>query len=197
MTLNLLRKRLLTDKNAPKEITMKRVILVIPEIENGKEITQFFLENNPDSRFVDIHICLVFPFDGELSTEEMSEIMQMALGKAESFEIELTGFSISFEETNNFLFLDVNDKNNFLKQISTDLYHELQEVAKLKGDYTPHITIGKSNSVEDIKQMQREVLKINDIKCKAKISKVYSKLFEENELGEIMLRDELEIRLNS
>lgn len=40
---------------------MKRVIFVEPDIIDGIKIESFFKQNNPDSSFVNPHICLVFP----------------------------------------------------------------------------------------------------------------------------------------
>ena len=42
---------------------MKRVILVEPKINEEEEILDIFKKYNPDSKFVNPHICLVFPFD--------------------------------------------------------------------------------------------------------------------------------------
>ena len=45
---------------------MKRVIYVEPQIENPDVIFDIFKKFNPDSSFVNPHICLVFPFESDL-----------------------------------------------------------------------------------------------------------------------------------
>jgi methyl-accepting chemotaxis protein len=42
------------------------------------------------------------------------------------------------------------DESNTLGQMSRDLYNCLGDNAKLRGEYTPHITIGKSKNVDEI-----------------------------------------------
>ena len=40
------------------------------------DIDEFFKNNNPDSKMVGMHICLVFPFVSDLSTETVEKIMK-------------------------------------------------------------------------------------------------------------------------
>ena len=55
---------------------MKRVIFVEPQMDNGSDIFEFFKKNNSDSRMVGMHICLVFPFDSDLTTDDMQTIIE-------------------------------------------------------------------------------------------------------------------------
>ena len=135
---------------------MKRVIFVEPIIENDEEIKKLFNKYNPDSSFVNPHICLVFPFESDLSTETIDSIFQKELQEVNEFNLQLSGLSISYEGKNNFLFLDVTDEENNLKRISERLYRKLGSNATLRGEYTPHITIGKSKSPEEIERVHDE-----------------------------------------
>ena len=114
---------------------MKRVIFVEPQIDNPETIFDIFKKHNPDSSFVNLHICLVFPFESDLETKALESIINDVFRKYNSFDIQLSGLSVSYEKTNNFLFLNVIDKLNTLKQMSSDLYNSLGDNAKLKGSY--------------------------------------------------------------
>ena len=98
---------------------MKRVIYVEPIIEDGEIVEELFKKYNPDSNFVNPHICLVFPFDSNLSSEDINKIFMSFLSNLESFYIKLSGLEISYEEKNNFLFLKVIDEYSLLTQISS------------------------------------------------------------------------------
>ena len=52
---------------------MKRVIFVEPKIENSATILDIFKKHNPDSSFVNPHICLVFPFESDLETKILKQ----------------------------------------------------------------------------------------------------------------------------
>lgn len=174
---------------------MKRVIFVEPIIEDGEVVDALFRKYNPDSNFVNPHICLVFPFESNLSFEEMNRIFVSVLSDLESFDIKLNGLEISYEEKNNFLFLNVIDEFGVLNQISSVLYKELGKNAKLKGIYKPHVTIGKSIVIDEIKSMQNSAVFLTTQVLNARINKIYSKIICKNNDGNIYLVDELEFSL--
>ena len=132
---------------------MKRVIYVEPQIENPDVIFDIFKNFNPDSSFVNPHICLVFPFESDLQTNILESIINNTFSNYSNFDIQLSGVSISYEEKTNFLFLNVIDESNTLRQMSRELYNCLGDSAILRGEYTPHITIGKSKNVDEINKM--------------------------------------------
>ena len=121
---------------------MKRVIYVEPIIEDGKIVNELFRKYNPDSNFVNPHICFVFPFESDLISEDINKIFMSTLCDLKSFDIKLSGLEISYEENNNFLFLNVIDEFDILRQISSYLYNELGHNAQLKGIYKPHKVVG-------------------------------------------------------
>jgi 2'-5' RNA ligase len=175
---------------------MKRVIYVEPIIEEGDTVDELFRKYNPDSKFVNSHICLVFPFESNLVSEEINEIFMSTLYDLESFDIKLSGLEISYEENNNFLFLNVIDEFGILRQMSFALYNELGNNAKLKGIYKPHITIGKSRTINEIKKMENDASILSTLVLNAKINKIYSKIMNKDDNGNAYLIDELEIYLD-
>lgn len=174
---------------------MKRVIFVEPIIENSEAIFEIFKRNNPDSSFVNPHICLVFPFESDLETRVLESIINDIFSKYSSFDIQLNGLSVSYEKRNNFLFLNVIDERNTLKQMSSELYNSLGDIAKLKGQYTPHITIGKSKSAKEINRLNKEAQNLLQSEYTATISTIYCKKLIQDSKGNIKLEDEIEFEL--
>lgn len=174
---------------------MKRVIFVEPQIDNPETIFDIFKMHNPDSSFVNPHICLVFPFESDLETKALESIINDVFRKYSSFDIQLSGLSVSYEKTNNFLFLNVIDKLNTLKQMSSDLYNSLGDNAKIRGSYTPHITIGKSKSAEEINRINKESQTLLQSNYNATISTIYCKKLVQDSNGNIKLEDEIEYKL--
>lgn len=174
---------------------MKRVIFVEPQIDNPETIFDIFKKHNPDSSFVNPHICLVFPFESDLETKALESIINDVFRKYSSFDIQLSGLSVSYEKTNNFLFLNVIDKLNTLKQMSSDLYNSLGDNAKIRGQYTPHITIGKSKWAEEMNQTYEISQSSLQSSYSATISTIYCKKLIKDLNGNTNLEDEIEFKL--
>ena len=175
---------------------MKRVIFVEPQIDNPETIFDIFKKHNPDSSFVNPHICLVFPFESDLETKTLESIMNDVFRKYSGFDIQLSGLSISYEKTNNFLFLNVIDKLNTLKQMSSDLYNSLGDNAKIRGQYTPHITIAKSKSIEEINQIKKDSQALLQPNYNASITTIYCKKLIQGLNGNVKLENEIEFKLS-
>ena len=174
---------------------MKRVIFVEPKIENSETIFNIFKKYNPDSSFVNPHICLVFPFESDLETSELELIINDIFCQFRSFHLQLSGLSVGYERRNNFLFLNVIDKSNILKQMSSNLYNRLGDKAKLKGQYTPHITLAKSKTIEEINQIRENSQPLLHLNYKATISSIYCKKLIQDSNGHIKLEDEITFNL--
>lgn len=174
---------------------MKRVIYVEPQIENPDVVFDIFKKYNPDSSFVNPHICLVFPFESDLQTNILESIINNTLSKYSNFDIQLSGLSISYEDKNNFLFLNVIDDSNILGKMSIELYSCLGDNARLRGEYIPHITIGKSKTIDEINKMYNNSKKLLQGNYKASISTVYCKKLIKDSNGKTKLEDEIELEL--
>lgn len=174
---------------------MKRVIFIEPQIENSEPIFDIFKKYNPDSSFVNPHICLVFPFESDIETVKLEININNIFSKYNSFNIRLSGLTISYEEKNNFLFLNVIDESNTLKQMSNELYNCLGDNAKLRGDYIPHITIGKSKSIEDINRIYDTSQTLLQSSYNATISTIYCKKIIKDPSENTKLEDEIEFKL--
>lgn len=174
---------------------MKRVIFVEPQIENPETIVDIFKKCNPDNRFVNPHICLVFPFESDLETRILESIINDVFIKYSCFDIQLSGLTVSYEKRNNFLFLNVIDERNILKQMSSELYNSLGDNVKLRGQYTPHITLAKSKSVEEINRINSDAQTLLQSEYTATISTIYCKKLIQDSNGNLKLEHEIEFEL--
>lgn len=86
---------------------IKRTIMIFPEFENMEIIRGIREKYDPLSQLVRPHITLVFPFEDEMSNEEMEEILIKRLQDVKPFEIVLNGISMQEDEFGNTLLLDV------------------------------------------------------------------------------------------
>ena len=175
---------------------MKRVIFVDPKIENYEVIFDIFKKYNPDCSFVNPHIYLVFPFGSDLEKTILELKINNIFNKYSKFNIQLSGLSVIYEENNNFLFLNVIDDLNILKKMSRDLYSSLEDNAILRGEYIPHITIGKCKTVDGINQMYNSSKNLLQGNYDASISTIYCKKLIKYSKGNIKLEDEIEFELN-
>lgn len=170
---------------------MKRVIYVEPIIENCDVIYNFFSKYNPDSKFVNPHICLVFPFESEIETSTIEEIFKDVFFDINSFKIGLSGVEVSYEEKNNFLFLKVNDEEGILNELNKQLYQKLDGIAVLKGEYNPHITIVKNSSIDCINSIMEEAKSFSNISYDAYVDSINCGVLNKDENGNIVLENEL------
>lgn len=93
------------------------------------------------------------------------------------------------------MFLNIFDENNTLKKISEELYKYLGSNAALKGDYKPHITIGKSKLVQEIETISNIVSKLLIGNFNAQIQSINSKILVKDNDGNIYLENEIEFDL--
>ena len=174
---------------------MKRVIYVEPVIENCDVIYDYFYKYNSDSKFVNPHICLVFPFESNIETSTIEEIFKDVFSDINSFKIGLSGIEVSYEEKNNFLFLMVNDEEGILNELNKQLYQKLDGIAVLKGEYNPHITIAKNSSVDCINSIMEEAKSFSNISFDAYIDSINCGILSKDDNGDIILENELRYSL--
>ena len=174
---------------------MKRVIFVEPKIDKSDELGEFFKKYNPDSSFVGMHICLVFPFRSELSSEYIKSVMDEVLCGKKRFSVILKNYEVSYEGKNNYLFLKVNDEKDILSDISQSLYKRMSGHAYLKGDYNPHITVGKNPDISKFIEIERDFQAFNRKAYIAFIEKICCAILETDENGSVRLNVEYEFSL--
>ena len=99
-----------------------RTIMIFPDFENGEIIDKIREKYDPLAKMVRPHITIVFPFDIQLSDEEIEKILDNRLNGIKAFEIEFQGFSKCEDKFGNYLFLEVVRGSDIIEDIHDTLY---------------------------------------------------------------------------
>lgn len=125
-----------------------RTIMIFPRFENISEIEDIRKKYDPLAKLVRPHITLVFPFENEMSNDELSQFLEKKLSGIKPFEMALNGFSKQNDKFGNYLFLNVTKGIDEIKNIHNMLYeHELKRF-DLGYEYIPHMTVGKLSTIQ-------------------------------------------------
>lgn len=101
------------------------------------------------------HITVVFPFESDLSADELAAHMRRSLAGVEPFTVELRGITGSEGE---YLFLNVKRGNDELIALHDRLYTgPLQPNLSTHHPYVPHITVGRLDNAEAFEAALAEV----------------------------------------
>jgi len=136
--------------------------MVFPEFENIDIIDKIRAGYDPLSDLVRPHITLVFPFESDITTDELNKHIKNALQDCRSFDLNMQGFTASAEPFSNYLFLNVTDGLQELCQLSRNLYTGILEQYQsdtLKTNYCPHLTVGNLNKNIDYHAILNELEK--------------------------------------
>lgn len=84
-----------------------RTIMIFPEFENMEVIDKIREQYDPLAKLVHPHITIVFPFDSDMSNEDLKALLEKRLQSVKPFKLELAGVSKHENRFGNYLFLDV------------------------------------------------------------------------------------------
>ena len=130
----------------------KHCILIFPTFENMNTIDMIRNQYDPLSKLVNPHITLVFPFERELTTSELTDHIRNALKDFSPFYLKMKGITASVEPEETYLFLNVAQGLQELYGLSRALYSGILEKYQsdfYKDQYLPHITVGKLKKSEN------------------------------------------------
>ncbi|WP_019230129.1 2'-5' RNA ligase family protein [Sedimentibacter sp. B4] len=167
-----------------------RTIMIFPEFDNIDVINDIRKKYDPLANLVLPHITLVFPFDSELTNEELKLHLIGSLGDINPFKIELEGFSKHKNKYGNYLFLNVVEGMDVIKNIHDRLYKDKLKQFDAGLDYVPHMTVGKVSSMELLDKAYDDVNKYND-KFSTVINKISVEMIGEHEESIIIIEHEL------
>ncbi|MFT4107027.1 MAG: 2'-5' RNA ligase family protein [Lacrimispora sp.] len=128
----------------------KRTVMIFPEFENIDIINHIRKKYDPLADLVSPHITLVFPFDSQLTKEELHLHLKECLSDIEPFKIKLKGFSTHINEYGNYLFLNIVEGKDIIRSIHDRLYNGELNQSDASYHYVPHMTVGKVPSVESL-----------------------------------------------
>ena len=111
-----------------------------PNIDKIKEIQKKYYDIADK---IDPHIAVVFPFDSDISDEELYEKLSKVVENYKPFKIKCHGVSTPVGEPN-YRFLDVVENRDIIKKMSDDIYKSIipeHLEHRDKHNYVPHISL--------------------------------------------------------
>lgn len=147
---------------------IKRCIMIFPEFNNIEVINNIRKKYDPLAHHVRPHITLVFSFQSKIKTDELRKHVENVLLKTNPFEITLKNITSARNKFGNYLFLNIVEGMDEIKQIHKNLYTDILDVYKpvwLRGkeSYHPHMTVGVVENEKDYEFAIKETEKINEI----------------------------------
>ncbi len=167
-----------------------RTIMIFPEFENIEVINDIRKKYDPLANLVLPHITLVFPFDSELTNEELNLHLKECLSDIQPFKMELEGFSKQINNYGNYLLLNVVQGIDEIKNIHDRLYKGRLKQFDAGYDYIPHMTVGKESSEELLNKAFDDVNKCNDI-FSTVVKKISVEMIGDHEESIIIIEHEL------
>ena len=167
-----------------------RTIMIFPEFENMDVINDIRKKYDPLSDLILPHITLVFPFNSELTNEELNLYLKECLNDIQSFKVELKGFSKQKNKYGNYLFLNVVQGMDIIKNIHDRLYKDKLKQLDIGYAYVPHMTVGKLSSIKLLDKAFDDVSKYND-KFRTLVKKISVEMIGEHEESIIIIEHEL------
>lgn len=167
-----------------------RTIMIFPEFENIDVIDDIRKKYDPLADLVLPHITLVFPFDSDLTNEELNLYLKECLRDIHPFKIELEGFSKREDRYGNYLFLNVVQGMDVIKNIHEQLYKDKLKQFDAGYDYVPHMTVGKVYSIDLFDKAFDDVNKCND-KFGTVVKKISVEMIGDHEESIIVIEHEL------
>lgn len=121
---------------------MKRAIILFPSFHNINVIKSIREKYDPLEKYIAPHITIVFPFDSDLSTDDLKSHFNKVLKGMKKFNVQLKNFTGDFRD--GYLFLNVKKGNDNIIELHDKLYSGILESFLFrKVTYCPHLTVGK------------------------------------------------------
>ena len=156
---------------------MLRTIMIFPQFKNIEIINEIRNRYDPLAKLVRPHITLVFPFENEMSNEELEEKLVSSLKDVKPFELVLHGFS---KTDDNYLFLDIEKGKDIIEGIHDELYANHFKDYDLGLPYIPHMTVGKLNNDQELSNAYEYVKNI-DVSFQTIVNKISVEMIGEHE----------------
>ena len=157
-----------------------RTIMIFPYFENIEIINEIRQKYDPLAELVRPHITIVFPFESDITNDELSGILNNRLSEFSPFNIELRGFSKHRDSSGNYLFLDLTKGADVVRKMHDILYaNEFKSYDQWGLEYLPHMTVGKFNTEMEMDEAY-ETIKNIDAVFTTKVSRISVEMIGEN-----------------
>ncbi len=144
---------------------LRRCIMIVPEFANVGAIEGLRKCFDPLHGIVPPHITLVFPFDSELTKDQVERHLRHVLAGISPFRLSLQGISGEEEAWANYLFLNVVEGIESVLRMGRALYTDILldfRPALYAKAYVPHMTVGKLPKSGDFAEALARVQKTGE-----------------------------------
>ena len=150
-----------------------RTIMIFPEFNNIALIDGIRKQYDPLAGLVRPHITLVFPFESQMSNEDLKGILESRLSEVKPFEIQLRGISKCADTFGNYLFLNVVQGVEEICAIHQQLYDNEFKEFNLGLPYVPHMTVGR---LEDAYALEQAYIQASEMVREAVFTAIVNKV---------------------
>ena len=140
-----------------------RTIMIFPKLNDMHIIDGIRDRFDPLARLVRPHITLVFPFEHDMSNEELGQLLDERPSDVVPFDLVMQGFNKQAEDFGNYLYLDVATGKDVINKIHDILYANELKVCDEGFIYDPHMTVGKFESALLLDEAYEEVKGIDNV----------------------------------
>ena len=169
---------------------MKRAIVIFPKFDNIDAIQAVRERFDPLASFIAPHITLVFPFESELSTQEIGDHVRRAIEGVKRFPVQLSSVTGDFRD--GYLFLNVKRGNDAIIDLHDKLYRGvLEQYLFRKVTYCPHVTVGRLEQPTEFDQALEELAGFSE-QFKVEIDRISVESIDSHEQSMIELVFDLE-----
>lgn len=138
----------------------KRDILIFPKFDNMNLIQEVRNKYDRLSNLVALHITLAFPFEDEMSNEELISKLSELLKDYAPFQVTFKGVSITDD---NYIFLNCIEGAETIYKLNNEIYEKIIPTHfKKEIKYIPHITLGQADNIEEFKDFDYQFTTIVD-----------------------------------
>ena len=135
---------------------MKRAIVLFPKFNNVYVIQSIREKFDPLANYIAPHITIVFPFESDLSTNDLRTHMRGALKGIQKFDVQLKDYTGDFRD--GYLFLNVKKGNDAIIELHDRLYSGILESFLFrKATFCPHVTAGRVQQQIDFEKALDEL----------------------------------------
>lgn len=132
----------------------KRDILIFPKFNNIDKIQEIRNKYDKLVTLIPPHITLVFPFNNEITNENLIEKLSTLLKDFSPFNVTFKSISLS---NDNYIFLNCIKGSNEIIKLHDEIYERILPTHLNKSiKYIPHITLGQTDNLSNIQNFNYE-----------------------------------------
>ncbi|WP_238916797.1 2'-5' RNA ligase family protein [Clostridium sp. YIM B02555] len=142
-------------------IFLKRAIILFPNFDNINIIKSIREKYDPLANCIEPHITIVFPFDSDISTDDLKSHFNKVLKGVKKFNVKLKDFTGDFRD--GYLFLNVKKGNDNIIELHDKLYSGILEYFLFrKVTYCPHLTVGRLHKESEFDKALDELRSLDE-----------------------------------